>query len=77
MIPRAPVTALDVEAQAIFVNVRDRRSWTCDDYFETLRIAAQSSFGTTFNRDGVLLLERGKGNTAELRDIVGSWRGCD
>jgi hypothetical protein len=77
MIPRAPVSGLTADAEAIFLNVRDPRGWSCTDYFEVLSAAAASDFGLEFERDGVLLLRRSQGDRARLREVVRSWQGCE
>jgi uncharacterized membrane protein len=76
MIPKAPVANLVPEADAIFLNLRDSRWWTCEDYFASLRAAAQANFGVVFNRDFVLLVEKGRGEQTELKNLVRAWRGC-
>ena len=77
MIPRAPVSGLNAEAEAIFLNVRDPRGWSCHDYFEVVSAAAASDFGLEFERDGVLLLRRSQGDRPRLREVVRSWQGCE
>jgi hypothetical protein len=76
MIPRAPVAGLPREATAIFLNLRDLRSWTCQDYFETLTAASREQFGIVYYRDGVVLIEKGSGDPAQLEELMRSWRDC-
>jgi uncharacterized membrane protein len=77
MIPKAPVSDLDSRAETVFLNLRDPRSWTCEDYLEVLRAAAGSDFGVAFSQDGVIVLQRTAGDRAHLSDLLHSWRGCD
>jgi hypothetical protein len=76
MIPRAPVSIFDPEPEVIFLNLRDLRWWSCDDYFENLKAAASSNFGVIFYRDDVLLLQKDKGDTGKLKILLNHWRGC-
>jgi uncharacterized membrane protein len=76
MIPRAPVSIFDPEPEVIFLNLRDLRWWSCDDYFENLKAAASSNFGVIFYRDDVLLLQKDKGDAGKLKDLLNHWRGC-
>ena len=76
MIPRAPVPGLPREATAIFLNLRDLRSWSCQDYLETLTAASREQFGIVFYRDGVVLIEKGSGRPAQLEELMRSWRDC-
>jgi len=76
MIPRAPVSGLHREATAIFLNLRDQRTWRCEDYFATLTAASREQFGIVFYRDGVVLVEKDRGDTAQLKELMRSWRGC-
>src|SRR6185503_7830579 len=55
MIPRAPVSNLHREATAIFLNLRDLRSWSCEDYFATLAAASRQQFGVVYYREGIVL----------------------
>ena len=76
MLPRAPVSRLDPRAEALFLNVRDQRGWTCDDYFDIVKVAAGSGFGIKFEDQGVLVLLKGRNDDGRLRRLVESWRGC-
>jgi uncharacterized membrane protein len=76
MIPRAPVRGFPPEATAIFLNLRDLRSWSCQDYFETLMAASRERFGIVFYRDGVVLVEKGRGEPAQLAELMRSWSDC-
>jgi uncharacterized membrane protein len=76
MLPKAPIASLDPRADVLFLNVVDQRSWTCTDYFDVLNVAAQSGFGVEFEKDGVLVLLKGRDDNGRLRTIVRSWRGC-
>jgi uncharacterized membrane protein len=73
---RTPVPALVPGVEAIFVNLKDLRNRSCDDYFDNLQIAAGAGFGVTFYRDGVVLVEKGKGNVGQLRELISNWPGC-
>ena len=77
MLPKAPVSGLDPRADALFMNVMDQRSWTCADYFEIVKIAAGSNYGVDFEKEGVFVLLKGRGDNGRLRAIVDSWRGCE
>jgi uncharacterized membrane protein len=77
MIPKAPVANLHREATVIFLNLRDLRSWSCEDYFATLAAASRQQFGVVYYREGIVLIERGAGDRARLQGLVRSWRGCD
>jgi hypothetical protein len=76
MLPKAPIAGLDPRADVLFLNVVDQRAWTCTDYFDVLNVAAQSGFGVEFEKDGVLVLLKGRDDNGRLRTIVSSWRGC-
>jgi uncharacterized membrane protein len=76
MIPRAPVQTLDPDVEVIFLNLRDLRFWSCDDYFETLKAAEELSFGVTFYQDDVISVQKDKGDTNKLRDLLFHWSGC-
>ena len=76
MIPRAPVSSLPPEAEVIFLNLRDMRTWSCEDYFETLTTAARDGFGVVIYRDDVMLAQKGAGNPTQLKQILSSWPGC-
>ena len=76
MIPAAPVASLPPEAEVIFVNLRDQRTWDCEDYFQTLTVAARNGFGMVFFRDDVVLAEKGQGDPVLLKDTLRSWPGC-
>jgi uncharacterized membrane protein len=76
MIPRAPVLSLSPEAEVIFLNLRDTRTWNCDDYFATLTSAARDGFGVSFYRDDVILAQKGAGDPVQLKNILSAWPGC-
>jgi hypothetical protein len=76
MIPKAPVSKFDPEPEAIFLNLRDLRWWSCDDYLENLKVAASANFGVIFYRDDVLLLQKDKGDAEKLRYLLNEWQGC-
>jgi len=76
MIPRAPVSTLGPEAEVIFLNLRDLRFWSCEDYFETLKAAANVNFGVNFYRDGVLLIQKESGDSAKLKSLLDHWSEC-
>ena len=76
MIPRAPVSTLRPEAEVIFLNLKDLRFWSCEDYFETLRTAERMNFGVTFYRDGVILIQKNKGNARELSVLLNERQVC-
>jgi uncharacterized membrane protein len=76
MLPRAPIASLDPRADALFMNIMDLRSWSCADYFGSMKAAAESGFGVGFEKDGVLVLLKGQGGNDRLRAIVDSWTDC-
>ena len=77
MIQRGSVSALDPEAEAIFLNLKDQRWWSCDDYVESLKAAAALGFGLVFYRDGVLLAQKDKGDLSKFKDLLNNnWPGC-
>jgi hypothetical protein len=76
MIPRAPVSTFSPEPDAIFLHLRDLRWWSCDDYFENLKAAAHLNYGVTFYRDDVLLLQKDKGDSRKLKNLLDHWSGC-
>jgi uncharacterized membrane protein len=75
-IPRAPVPSVEPTLEAIFLSLKDLRARSCDDYFQNLQAAARAGFGVTFYRDGVLLVEKGKGDLDELNNLLARWTGC-
>jgi uncharacterized membrane protein len=75
-IPRAPVSALAPDVEAIFLNLKDLRRRSCDDYLQNLQAAANAGFGVTFYRDGVIVIERGKGYRDKLDDLLARWPLC-
>jgi uncharacterized membrane protein len=76
MIPRAPVQTLEPKVEVIFLNLRDLRFWSCDDYFATLTAAAQSNFGVVFYRDDVILVQKGQAGSTKLKSLLDDWPGC-
>ncbi len=76
MLPKSPVASLDPRAHVLFMNLSDQRSWTCNDYFDIVKVAAGSGFGVEFERMGVFVLVKGRDDNGRLRAIVESWRGC-
>ena len=68
----------DDEAELFFLNLRDLR-WTmsCADYRECLEQAADSGFGVTFYKDGVVVVRKHAGNHGRLRDLLSDWPGCE
>jgi len=76
MIPMAPVSSLPPQAEVIFLNLNDLRWWSCEDYFETLKMARQLNFGVTFYRDSVILVQKTKGDIKTLPDLLTHWPGC-
>jgi uncharacterized membrane protein len=76
MIPRAPVSELERGVEVIFVNLRDLRWWSCDDYRQSLRAAVRLGFGVVFYRDGVLSVQKGKGDFTKLKGLLDDWPGC-
>jgi uncharacterized membrane protein len=76
MIPRTPVSSLGPEVEAIFLNMRDLRWWSCDDYYETLRAATESGFGVIFYRDAVIVIRKNKGDSTKLQALLKDWQGC-
>lgn len=75
-IPRAPVSDLRPGVEAIFLNLKDLRRRSCDDYLQNLQAAARADFGVTFYRDDVILIEKHKGDPRELNDLLIGWPGC-
>ena len=67
---------LHPRVQALFLNLKDLRQMTCDNYSAKLEIAARSGFGLTFYRDGVVLVEKGKGDYEALQNLINRWPGC-
>jgi len=76
MIPRAPVRTLGAEAEVIFLNLRDLRWWGCNDYFENLKAAARLNFGVIFYRDDTLVVQKDRGDTKKLNEVVDRWPAC-
>ncbi|MGE5305031.1 MAG: DUF2079 domain-containing protein, partial [Alphaproteobacteria bacterium] len=76
MIARVPVSGLRPQTEVIFLNLRDLRFWNCEDYFENLKAAAQLNFGVIFYRNDVILLQKSKGDTKTLRNLLTRWPGC-
>ena len=76
MIPKAPVSTLEPQADAIFLNLKDVRWWGCDDYFDTLKASAELNFGIIFYRDGVVLAQRDRGDKNRLKSLLAQWPGC-
>lgn len=74
---RAPWSTLRPGVEAIFLNLKDLRNRSCDEYLENLRSAARSGFGVTFYRDGVLLVQRGTGDFKQFKDLLDNWPGCE
>jgi len=75
-IRRAPVLALPAGVEAVFLNLKDVRRRSCDDYFQNLQAAAGTGFGVTFFRDGVILIEKSKGDRKRLDGLLARWPGC-
>ncbi len=75
-IQRAPVSDLGPGVDAIFLNLKDLRRRSCEDYFQNLRLAQSAGFGATFYRDSVLLLQKGKGDFKALENLIADWPGC-
>jgi uncharacterized membrane protein len=72
-----PEPMVPVDADAIFLNLRDPRSTSgCEEYHRYLELAAQAGFGITFYRDGVILVERDSGDQQQLQQLIASWPGC-
>jgi len=76
MIPRAPVSGLEPGVGAIFLNLKDLRWRSCDDYVESLKAAAGLGFGVVFYRDGVLLVQKDRGDSRKLKNLLDHWSGC-
>ncbi len=76
MLPRTPVSSLDPRADVLFMNVRDQRGWTCNDYFDIVKFAAGSGFRLEFQNQGVLVLLKGGNDEGRLQMLIDSWRGC-
>lgn len=76
IIRRAPVSDLPFGVKAIFLNLKDLRRRNCDDYFQNLQAGAKSGFGVTFYRDGVILIEKVKGDRDKLADLLAHWPAC-
>lgn len=72
----APVSALAPGVEAIFLNMKDLRRRSCDDYLQNLQAATSAGFGVTFHRDGVILVEKGKGHRDKLDELLAQWPGC-
>jgi uncharacterized membrane protein len=68
--------ALDSDAEALLLNLKDLRRRSCQDYFENLQLANRSGFGVTFYRDGAVLVEKGKGSFVLLENLLADWPGC-
>ncbi|HWP24698.1 MAG TPA: DUF2079 domain-containing protein [Candidatus Binatia bacterium] len=77
MIPRSPVPGLPPQAEIIFLNLKDLRSWTCRDYLETLEAAACGQFGVIFYRDNVIVVQRNHGSKTQLLNLLRNWQHCD
>jgi uncharacterized membrane protein len=76
MIPRGNLSTLDPEAEAIFLNLKDLRWWSCDDYVKSLKAAAELGFGIVYYRDSVLLAQKDKGDLTKLKELLTNWQGC-
>ena len=59
-----------------FLNMKDLRRRSCDDYLQNLQAATSAGFGVTFHRDGVILVEKGKGHRDKLDELLAQWPGC-
>jgi uncharacterized membrane protein len=66
------------KSEAVFLSLRDLRGWdTCDKYRHYLGFAADNGFGITFYQDGVVLVQKNKGDPVQLRKLLDNWPGCD
>jgi uncharacterized membrane protein len=73
-----PPEAVDPEVEAVFLNLTDLRvKLRCEDFQVYLASARDAGFGVTYYRESVVLVERGKGDTDGLRDLLARWPGCD
>jgi hypothetical protein len=70
------VQTLKPEVEVIFLNLRDLRFWSCDDYFATLTAAAQSNFEVVFYRDDVILVQKDQVGSTKLKSLLDNWTGC-
>ena len=56
------------EVEAVFLNLRDLRvGIRCENYRQYLESALDADFGVTFYRDSVVLIERERGDSGQLR----------
>ena len=76
MLPKAPVTNLDPRADVLFMNLLDQRAYSCADYFDIVRVAAASGFGLDFEKERVLVLLKGRGDSRRLQALMEAWPGC-
>lgn len=76
MYPSGRMSTLKPEVEVIFLNLRDLRWWSCDDYLGSLKAARRLGFGITFYREGVLLVQRDRGDSIKLQDLLDSWPSC-
>jgi hypothetical protein len=74
---RVQVSDLSSGVEAIFLNLERSRRGNCDEYFQNLQWALRSGFGVTFYRDDVLLVQKGKGDFRQLKELVENWPGCN
>jgi hypothetical protein len=44
--------------------------------FKTFNLRARAGFGVTFYHDGVVLVEKGKGDPDRLNNLLADWTGC-
>jgi hypothetical protein len=70
------VSTLGPQAKVIFLNLKDLRFWSCEDYYATLTAATRLNFGQTFYRDGVLLIQKDTGDSTKLKNLLDHWSAC-
>jgi uncharacterized membrane protein len=76
MYPSGRMSKLKSEVKVIFLNLKDLRWWSCDDYLRSLAAARRSGFGITFSRECVLVLQRDSGDPIKLQGLLDNWPAC-
>jgi uncharacterized membrane protein len=65
-----------VDPDIVFLNLRDDRWISCEEYHTYLLQLQLEEYGVTFISEGVLAIQRDSGSRNQLRDLMQNWSGC-
>jgi hypothetical protein len=64
------------DPDVVFLNLRDQRWLSCEEYRAYLLQLDPERYSVTFESDGVVVIQRDAGSSGRFRALIDDWPGC-